>query len=98
MLLLIAAVVASFAGLIELSLELIEPKLPEYAEQAQALAQSGQAWLRDHGLPTGQDSQNSAFSQLFQQAFEVDTRRPLYAKSFGNIPFGCAGWVFRDPI
>lgn len=68
-LLVIAVILSIFAGMIELSLELIEPKVPEYTEQAQQFIEFGRTWLRDHGLPTGQGSQgNAALSEAFQQA------------------------------
>ncbi len=66
---LLAGVLALFWGALELSLELIEPQIPQYADQAQKFWQSAQTWLDNHGLPTGQGGQGSeAFSQLFQQA------------------------------
>ncbi|MGF1459753.1 MAG: AI-2E family transporter [Leptolyngbyaceae cyanobacterium] len=68
-LLLLGSILALFAGVIELSLELIEPQVPQYIEQAQQLAQTVQTWLRNHGLPTGQNGEsNGALSQVFQQA------------------------------
>ena len=45
------AVLAIFAGAIELSLELIEPQIPQYADQAQQFLQSARTWLQNHGLP-----------------------------------------------
>lgn len=68
-LLLLAGILGIFAGAIELSLELIEPQLPRYADQAQQLMQSGQSWLQNHGLPPGQlNLSGEAVSQVFQQA------------------------------
>jgi AI-2 transport protein TqsA len=67
--LVLAGVLAIFAGAIELSLELIEPQLPQYANQAQQFAETIRTWLGNHGLPTGQQSEGSeVFSQLFQRA------------------------------
>jgi len=64
----LVAVLAIFAGAIELSLELIEPQLPQYADQVQQFWQSARIWLQNHGLPAGQGSQgNAALSQVFQQ-------------------------------
>jgi predicted PurR-regulated permease PerM len=68
-LLVLAGVLGLFAGAIELSLELIEPQLPQYAEQTEQLLQSARTWFQNHGLPIGQGIQSSgAISQLFQQA------------------------------
>ena len=68
-LLVVAGIVGIFFGAVELGLELLEPKLPQYADRFQALVDSGQTWLRDHGLPTGTDGQaNGALSTVFQQA------------------------------
>jgi AI-2 transport protein TqsA len=62
------AVLAMFAGAIELSLELIEPQLPQYADQVQQFWQSARTWLQNHGLPAGQGGQgNAALAQIFQQ-------------------------------
>ena len=67
-LLVLAAVVGVFVGAVELSLELIEPQIPQYTDQIQQLWQSGRTWLQNHGLPTGQSSQiGQAVSQVFQQ-------------------------------
>lgn len=69
-LLVVAGIVGIFFGAVELSLELLEPKLPQYADRLQGLVNSGQTWLGNHGLPTGQGGQSNgvAISALFQQA------------------------------
>ena len=56
-LLVLAAILGVFVGAIEFSLELIEPKLPQYADRVQSLVDSTQAWLRSYGLPTGAEAQ-----------------------------------------
>jgi AI-2 transport protein TqsA len=66
--LVLLAILALFAGAIELSLELIEPQLPRYADQTQQLLQSTRSWLQSYGLPVGQIGQgNGTLSQVFQQ-------------------------------
>ncbi|RZM78684.1 AI-2E family transporter [Leptolyngbya iicbica] len=68
-LLVLAGILGLFVGAAELSLELIEPRLPEYGDRLQSLINSAQAWLASYGLPTGSGSQSDgAISQLFQQA------------------------------
>lgn len=68
-LVMLLAVLAVFAGAIELSLELVEPQLPEYTDQIQQFWQSARGWLQNYGLPTGPGSQGrAALSQVFQQA------------------------------
>jgi predicted PurR-regulated permease PerM len=68
-LLVVAGIVALFFGAVELSLDLLEPKLPQYGDRLQGLIDSGQAWLENHGLPTGNNGQvNGAISTVFQQA------------------------------
>ncbi|MDB9524697.1 AI-2E family transporter [Oscillatoria sp. CS-180] len=68
-LLVFGGVVGVFVGAVILSLELIEPKLPEYGDRLQQLIQSAQAWLSSYGLPMGENGQtNGAISQLLQQA------------------------------
>lgn len=64
----LAAVVGLFVGAIELSLELIAPKLPQYGNRLQSLAQSAQTWLGNHGLPTGGIPSDGTISQLTQRA------------------------------
>ena len=39
----------------------------------------------------------AVFGELFQEAFEVDPRRPLDAESFGDVALGGLGRVVRDP-
>lgn len=64
-----AGIIGLFVGAIELSLELVEPKLPTYADRLQSLVDSAQAWLASYGLPTGNSTQaSSAIAQLLQQA------------------------------
>ncbi|MEB3213495.1 MAG: AI-2E family transporter, partial [Leptolyngbyaceae bacterium] len=68
-LLLLAGILGIFAGAVELSLELIEPKVPQYMDRAQQFIQTAQTWLANHGLPTGEGAQGrQALSQLAQQA------------------------------
>jgi len=68
-LLLLAGIVGLFAWAIELSLDLLEPQLPRYADQAQQLTETVRTWLQNHGLPPGQfNLSGEAFSQVFQQA------------------------------
>ncbi|MGB3308279.1 MAG: AI-2E family transporter [Nodosilinea sp.] len=64
----LGAVVGLFVGAVELSLELVAPQLPQYGDRLQSLAQTGQAWLSNHGLPTGGDPSDGAISQLMQRA------------------------------
>ncbi|MGG6239227.1 AI-2E family transporter [Nodosilinea sp. AN01ver1] len=64
----LGAVVGLLVGAIELSLELVAPKLPQYGDRLQSLAQSAQGWLGNHGLPTGGQPSDGAMSQLLQRA------------------------------
>jgi len=69
-LLVVAGTVGLIFGAFELSLELLEPRLPQYADRLQGLMDSTQNWLRNHGSPTGSGGQSNgaAISALFQQA------------------------------
>lgn len=69
-LLVVAAIVAVFYGAVELSLELLEPKLPQYSDRLQGLMNAAQTWLSNHGLPNsvGNQSDGAAISALFQRA------------------------------
>ncbi|MGJ3254559.1 MAG: AI-2E family transporter [Elainellaceae cyanobacterium] len=65
----LASVVGIFLGAVELSLDLIEPKLPEYADRLQSVVQSIRGWLQSYGLPTGGGEQaRGAIVELLQQA------------------------------
>jgi predicted PurR-regulated permease PerM len=64
----LGAVVGLFVGAVELSLELVAPKLPQYGDRLQSLAQTAQTWLSNHGLPTGGSPSDRTISQLTQRA------------------------------
>ena len=70
-LLLLCAIAGLAVGALSLSGEIIEPKLPEYLDRLQEMAQIIRDWASDRNLPIPQfalDSSNSASSQLTQQA------------------------------
>ncbi|MGF1482088.1 MAG: AI-2E family transporter [Cyanophyceae cyanobacterium] len=54
----VVLLLASFLGLgiwiLELSVEIIEPKAPEYLERFQQLAQNALTWLQQRGIPVAQ--------------------------------------------
>lgn len=67
-LLVLAGILGIFAGAIELSLELLEPQLPSYADQAQQFWQTTQSWIQSYGIPIGNQGQiRQAVSELLQQ-------------------------------
>lgn len=68
-LLLLCAIVGLAVSALSLSAEIIEPKLPEYLDRLQSVAQTIQDWVRSRGLPIPQPNQsNGASSQLTQEA------------------------------
>ena len=69
-LLLLCAIVSLAVGALSLSAEIIEPKVPQYLERLQEIADIAQAWASDRGLPFPQlnSQSNGASSQLTQKA------------------------------
>ncbi len=70
-LLLLCAIVGIAVGALSLSGEIIEPKVPEYLDRLQEMAQMLRDWASDRNLPIPQlasGSSNGASSQLTQQA------------------------------
>lgn len=65
-LIVLAAILAVLGGAVWLSLELVEPKLPQYADRLQSIVNSMQAWLASYGLPTGTGSQSIKWSCYFR--------------------------------
>ena len=68
-LLVLAGLLGLLVAAVDLALDLVEPKLPAYADRLQGLVETVRSWLASYGLPIGDGSQsNGAISQLFQQA------------------------------
>ena len=70
-LLLLCAIAGIAVGALSLGGEIIEPKVPEYLDRLQQVAQTIRDWASDRNIPIPQlasDSGNSASSQLTQQA------------------------------
>ena len=69
-LLLLCAIVGLAAGALTLSAEIIEPKVPQYLNRLQEMADLVQSWASDRGLPIPQLSSqsNNISGQLTQQA------------------------------
>ena len=70
-LLLLCAIVGVAVGALSLSGEIIEPKVPEYLDRLQEMAQTIRDWASDRNIPIPQfasGSNNSVSSQLTQQA------------------------------
>ena len=68
-LLLLGAIVGFAVSALSLSAEIIEPKVPEYLDRLQSMAQMIQEWARSRGLPIPQPNQSDgASSQLTQEA------------------------------
>lgn len=65
----IAAVLGLLIGAIDLSLELIEPKVPGYIDRFQEIAQNIQSWLANYGFTFSQES-----DQLTRALGQVVTR------------------------
>ncbi|MGF1495452.1 MAG: AI-2E family transporter [Elainellaceae cyanobacterium] len=66
-LLLILAVLSIGVGAIALCGEIIEPKLPRYADRLQQLWQTGKDWLQNVGINLGQGSTSLQFQEGFSQ-------------------------------
>jgi predicted PurR-regulated permease PerM len=70
-LLLLCAIAGIAVGALSLSAEIIEPKVPEYLDRLEEVAQTIQDWASDRNIPIPQfasGSNNSASSQLTQSA------------------------------
>lgn len=68
-LLLLCAIAALAGGALSLSAEIIEPKIPEYLDRLQQIAETVQTWASDLGLPIPQFTQsNSTTDRLTQEA------------------------------
>ena len=70
-LLLLCAIAGVAVGALSLGGEIIEPKLPEYLDRLQQMAQTIRDWASDRSIPLPQltaGSNNGASSQLTQQA------------------------------
>lgn len=70
-LLLLCAIVGVAVGALTLSAEIIEPKLPEYLDRLQEMAQIARDWASDRNLPVPQfnsGSNNGTSNQLTQRA------------------------------
>jgi predicted PurR-regulated permease PerM len=69
-LLLLMAIAALAGGALSLSAEIIEPKVPEYLDRLQQIAETVQTWASDRGIPIPQltTQSNGASSQLTQRA------------------------------
>ena len=69
MLLLLCGIVGLVVGALSLSAEIIEPKVPQYLDRLQEIANIAQDWASDRNLPFPQFTQSSGASgQLTQRA------------------------------
>ena len=67
-LLLLCAIAGVAVGALSLSGEIIEPKVPEYLDRLQEMAQTIRDWASDRSIPIPQFSSGNSTSQLTQQA------------------------------
>lgn len=69
-LLLLSGILGLGVGILSLSAEIIEPKVPQYLDRLQQMWETVQSWANTYGLPIPQlNSQfNGSFTQLTQQA------------------------------
>lgn len=65
-------ILASLLGLgiwtLELSVEMIEPRAPEYLDRLEQIAQSVSAWLQQRGIPVEQFSSQGSSGQVVSEA------------------------------
>ncbi|MEO0405786.1 MAG: AI-2E family transporter [Cyanobacteria bacterium P01_A01_bin.135] len=61
---LLVAVFGAFLGIIEISLELIEPKVPEYTERGRELLQALQQWINSYGFSISLEPGSSGAGQV----------------------------------
>ena len=67
-LLLLCAIAGVAVGALSLSGEIIEPKVPEYLDRLQEMAQTIRDWASDRSIPIPQFASGNSTSQLTQQA------------------------------
>ncbi|MBE9212265.1 AI-2E family transporter [Plectonema cf. radiosum LEGE 06105] len=69
-LLLLLGILGLGVGILSLSAEIIEPKVPQYLNQLQQMVETAESWASSRGLPIGQFTSNfnGSLSQFTQQA------------------------------
>lgn len=69
-LLLLSGILGLGVGILSLSAEIIEPKVPQYLDRLQQMWETVQSWANSYGLPIPQlnSQSNGSFTQLTQQA------------------------------
>lgn len=81
-LLLLLAILGLAVGILSITAEIIEPKVPEYLNQLQQMLETAQSWAKSRGFPIGQFTSisNGSLNQLIQEAI-VGIRSLLSALS-----------------
>ncbi len=69
-LLFLLAILGLAVGILSITAEIIEPKIPEYLNQLQQIVETAQSWAKSRGLPIPQSisDSNGSLPQLRQQA------------------------------